>query len=90
MVKRGEKQASGAAEDRLYVIAVRIEHEGGIVARRITFGGATKPRRAIIGPARLQGGRAKGVDLGTVPGHEGRMLLHVMWVKAVDPEDRVT
>jgi hypothetical protein len=89
MVKRGEKQASGAAEDRLYVIAVRIEHEGGIVARRITFGGVAKPRWAIIGPVRLQGGRVKGVDLATVPGHEGCMLLHAMWVEAVDPEDRV-
>ena len=31
----------------------------------------------------------EGLDLGAVPGREGRMLLNAMWVKAVNPEDRV-
>jgi hypothetical protein len=31
----------------------------------------------------------EGLDLGAAPGREGRMLLHAMGVKAVDPEDRV-
>jgi hypothetical protein len=31
----------------------------------------------------------EGVDLGAVPGREGRMLLHAMGVKAVNPEHRV-
>ena len=77
------------AEDRLYVIAVRIVHEGGVIARRVTFGGFTKPGRAVIGPTRLQGGRVEGVDLGAAPGREGRMLLHAIWVKAVNPENRI-
>src|ERR1700686_2634556 len=73
---------SAAAEDRLYVVAVGIEHEGGVVAGRLF----AKPGRAVIGPARLQGGRVKGVDLSAAPGREGRMLPRVMGVKAVDPE----
>jgi hypothetical protein len=31
----------------------------------------------------------EGVDLGAVLGRKGRMLLHAMWVKAVNPENRV-
>ena len=31
----------------------------------------------------------EGVDLGAVLGGEGRVLLHAMWVKAVNPENRV-
>src|SRR5882757_9591980 len=49
------------AEDRLHVVAVRIEHEGGVVARRVTFGGVAKTRRPIVGPACLQSGRVEGV-----------------------------
>jgi hypothetical protein len=49
------------------------------------------PGQPVIDPAGLDGGggRVEGVNPGTVPGHEGRMLLRFMWVKAVDPEDRV-
>jgi hypothetical protein len=31
----------------------------------------------------------EGVNLGAVPGCEGRMLLHTMWVETVNPENRV-
>jgi hypothetical protein len=31
----------------------------------------------------------EGVDLGAVPGGEGRMLLHAVWMKPVNPENRV-
>jgi hypothetical protein len=85
----GGKRTSAAAENRLYVVAVRIEHEGGVVARRIAFGSIAKPRRAVIGPACLHSSRMEGIDLGAVPGREGRMLLHAMWVKTVNPENRV-
>ena len=77
------------AEDRLHIVAVQIEHEGGIVARRVTYGGVAKPGPPVVDPARLDGGRVEGVNLGAVPGREGRMLLHSMWVKAVNPENRV-
>src|SRR5450432_1757057 len=80
---------SAAAEDRLYVVAVRIEHESSVVARRVTFGGVAKPGRAVIGPAGLQRVGVEGVDLSAVTGREGRMLLHAMGVKAINPEDRV-
>ena len=71
------------AEDRLYVVAIRVEHEGGVVAR------PAKTGRTVIGPAPLQGGRVEGVDLGAVSGREGSVLPHTMWVKAINPEDGV-
>ena len=70
------------AEDCLYV-AIRVEHEGGVVAR------PAKTGRTVIGPAPLQGGRVEGVDLGAVSGREGSVLPHTMWVKAINPEDGV-
>jgi hypothetical protein len=77
---------SAATEDRLYVVAVGIEHEGSVVAGRVTGGGVAKPGRAVIGPARLQGGRVEGVDLSAAPGGEGCMLPRAMGVKTVNPE----
>jgi len=71
------------AEDRLYVVAIRVQYEGGVVAR------PTKTGRTIIGPAFLQGGRVEGVDVSAVSGREGCVLLHAMWVKAVNPKDGV-
>ena len=41
------------------------------------------------GPPGLRGGRVKSVYLSSAPGREGRMLLHSMWMKAVDPENRI-
>jgi hypothetical protein len=51
--------------DRFYVVTVRIEYEGSIIAGRITFAGVTKLRRTVIAPARLHGDRVKCVDLRT-------------------------
>src|SRR5690242_6378503 len=83
-----ENRASVAAEDRLNIVAIRIEHEGGVIARRVALGGIAKSRWAIISPACLHGGLVEGVDFGAVPGRERRMLLHAVWVKAVNPENR--
>jgi hypothetical protein len=80
---------SDFAEDRLHIVAVGVEHEGGVVAWRITFGGVAKPRRSVVDPAGLDGGRVEGVNLRAVPGREGRVLLRSMGMKAVDPENRV-
>jgi hypothetical protein len=77
------------AANRLYVVTIRIEYECRVVAWWITFGGVAKPRCPIVYPARLQGGRVESIDLGAALGCERRMLLHAVWVKAVDPENRV-
>jgi hypothetical protein len=79
---------STATKDRLNVVAIRIEHEGSIVARRVTLSGIAKPRRAVVSPTCLHGGRVEGVNFGTVPGGKRRMLLHAVWMKAVNPENR--
>ena len=71
------------AEYRLHVVAIRIEHEGGVVAW------PAKTGRTVIGPAPLQGGRVEGVDLSSVSGRERCVLSHAMWVKAINPEDGV-
>jgi hypothetical protein len=64
-------------------------HEGGVITLRVTFGGVTKTRWAVVGSARLEGGCVKSVDLGAVLGSEGRMLLHAVGMKAVDPKYRM-
>ena len=81
-------QPSAAAEDRLHVVAIRIEDEGGVVARRITARGVAKPGRAVVGPAGAQRVLVEGVHLGATLGDERRVLLDAVRVKAVDPEDR--
>jgi MFS family permease len=65
-----------------HVVSVRIKHEGGIVAGRVTFGDVAKPGWPVVGPTRLQGGRVEGVNLGAALGCEGRVLFHAVWVKA--------
>jgi hypothetical protein len=80
---------SAAAENRLYVVAVWIENEGGVIARWIAFGGIAETRATVIDPARLQGSRVEGVDRGAIFGHEGRVLFHTMRVESVNPENRV-
>src|SRR3981081_993455 len=87
--RRRRTQASAAAKDRLDVVAVRIEHEGGIVAGWVTFRRVAKPGRAVIGPPGLQVGRAEGVALGAASGREVGTLLHAMRMKTVDPENRI-
>jgi hypothetical protein len=88
-VEMCQQQTSSSAEDSLYVIAVRIEHEGRVVTLRKTFCGIAKARPAIIGSTCFEGRRVKGVDLGAVPGSECRMLLHAVGMKAIDPENRI-
>jgi hypothetical protein len=80
---------SGTAEDCLQVVAVRVEHKGGVVARRITIGEVAKARWSVVDSARFQGGCVEGVNLGAVLACERRMLLHTMWVETVNPENRV-
>jgi hypothetical protein len=71
-----------------YFVAVWVVDEGCVVARRITFGGVAKPARAVIGPAGLHGGRVESIDLAAALGHQSDVLLHAVWVKAVNPENR--
>jgi len=77
---------SASSENPLYVVAIRIENEGGVVPWRIACVGVAKPRRTIVCATRFQGGRVKGVDLFTALCCEGSMLLHAVRVKAVNPE----
>jgi hypothetical protein len=53
LVRSGGTRTSTAAKDRLYVVAVRIEHEGGVITWRETFGDVAKSGPPVIGPARL-------------------------------------
>ena len=43
---------NAASEDRFYVVTVRIENEGGVVARRITFSDVANSGRAVVCAAR--------------------------------------
>jgi len=45
------RPASPSAEDRFHIVAVGIEHEGGVVARRVTLGSVANTGRAIVGAA---------------------------------------
>jgi hypothetical protein len=74
-----EADADFSRRERPHVVAVRIEHEGGIVARWVTCRRVAKPGRTVIGPAGLQGGRVEGVDLGAASGREGGMLPRTKW-----------
>src|SRR5262245_63665559 len=69
--------------NRFHVVAIRVHHERGVVARRAKSGSA------VVGPSSLEGGGVEGLDLGSAFGRKGRMLLHAVWVKPVNPEDGV-
>jgi hypothetical protein len=77
------------ATDRLDVVTVRIEQEGGVIARRITLGDAAQTGRTVISPTSLKSGGVKGVYGSSIPGGEGSVLLNSMWVEAVNPEYRM-
>ncbi len=53
--------------DRFYVVAVRIEDEGSVVARMVP---GTKPRTTVVAPARRDGLLVEGVNCGAVVGGE--------------------
>src|SRR5215472_9307343 len=89
IVAGGALTGSALAENRLHVVAIRVDHERGIVARRVATGGIPKSGRAVIDSAGFERGRMKRVDLGATPGGEGGVLLHTVRVKAVNPENRV-
>jgi hypothetical protein len=80
---------SSAAEDGLNVIAVRIEHKGGVVGRRAAFGRVAESRCAIVGTACPQSCRVEGVEFGAAPGRQSGVLLHAMRMEAVNPEVRI-
>src|SRR5215469_1973739 len=80
---------SALAENRFHVVAIRVDHERGIVAGRVATGGIPKSGWTVIDSAGFERGRIKRVDLSATPGGEGGVLLHTMRVKAVDPENRV-
>src|SRR5918998_1873747 len=74
-------------EDRLYVVAVRIQHEGCVIPGRVAP--LAQARCSVVGAPRPQGGGVEGLDLGPALGCEGDMLTDRMRVEAIDPEDRV-
>src|SRR5882724_2748402 len=78
-----------APEDRLDIVAIRVEHERGVVARRITPRGVAKPWGTVIGTTRFQCGLVEGVHRGAALRDERGVLLDAVRVKAVDPEHRV-
>ena len=78
--------SSDLAVDRFHVIAVRIEHEGGVVARWITLRSVPKTGRSVVDPTCLESRRVEGADLSSALGSEGCMLLYAGGVEAVDPE----
>src|SRR5215469_18026220 len=80
---------TSAAEDRLQVVAVWIQNEGGVVAGRITSGRVAQPRWTVVGPARLKGRRVESVNFCAAFCCESSMLSHAMGVVAVNPEHRI-
>src|SRR5690606_12015639 len=66
---RGDGALIGTVEDRFDIVAVRIEHETGIVTGVIV----AFARWAVIGAAGGQSGLVEGVDRLPVPGLEGQM-----------------
>src|SRR5215210_5701851 len=80
-------EPSSFTEDRFYVVAVRIQHEGCVIPGRVAP--LAQARRPVVGAPRPQGGGVKRLDLRPALGREGDMLTDRRRVEAIDPEDRV-
>ena len=71
------------------VVAVRLEHESGVVTGRKAMLSLTVAGCAVVGAASFQGCLVERVYLGAIPRYKGSVLFHAMRVKAVNPENRV-
>ncbi len=65
------------AEHRLDVVAIRIEHEGGVVV------GPAQSRRAVFGPSRLEGGGVECIHLISAFGRERGVLFDGGQIKSI-------
>jgi hypothetical protein len=74
-------------EDGLDVVAVWIQNERHEVAKGIVAG--AEPRATIILAARRNRSAVKVLDLAAAARSKGGMLLRSMWVKNIDPENRI-
>src|ERR1700722_21029166 len=73
----------GAAEDRLDVVTIWIEHKCSVVIRPAQTG------RSIFDSACLKGGGVECIDFGSSFGCKGSMLFDGVWGISIDPEDRI-
>ena len=73
----------GAAEDRLDVVTVWIEHKCSVVIR------PAQTERSVFGSACLEGGGVECIDFGSSFGCKGGMLFDGVWMISIDPEDRI-
>jgi hypothetical protein len=73
----------GAAEDRLDVVTIWIEHKCSVVIR------PAQTWRSVFGSACFEGGGVECIDLGSSLGRKGGMLFDGVWVISIDPEDRI-
>ena len=75
--------ASVAAEDRLDVVTIWIEHKRGVV-----FGPA-QAGRPVFDPPSLEGGGVECIDLSPTFGGKRGMLFDRVWVVSIDPKYRI-
>src|ERR1700722_20645745 len=73
----------GAAEDRLDVVTIWIEHKCSVVIRPAQTG------RSVFDSACLEGGGVECIDFGSSFSSKGSMLFDGVWVISIDPEDRI-
>src|ERR1700722_4868742 len=73
----------GAAEDRLDVVTIWIEHKCSVVIRPAQTG------RSVFGSACLEGGGVECIDFGSSFGCKGGMLFDGVGGISIDPEDRI-
>jgi hypothetical protein len=73
----------GAAEDRLDVVTIWIDHKCSVAIRPAQTG------RSVFGSAYFEGGGVECIDLGSSFGCKGGMLFDGVWVISIDPEDKM-
>src|SRR5579871_118379 len=82
--RRRSPPALGAVADRLDVVAVGVDDEGGVVVRRIVAGA----RRAVVLRSGLEGCGVEGAHRGLVRARERQMDAGARLARQADPEDR--
>src|SRR5271166_7156464 len=75
--------ASVAAENRLDIVTIRIEHKRGVVIR------PSQPGRPAFDAACVESGGVECIDLSPTFGCKGGMLFDGVWVVSIDPEDGI-
>src|ERR1051325_5145155 len=86
-ITRGRRHSRRRSADRLYIVAIGIEHKRTVIIRMVL---RPETRRSVIHSAGRQAGGVEGIDRRAVGRREGDMRIGHHLVALADPKERLS